>query len=251
MYASVVVVYCPVPSLPAISGLAAPTYSSARVWTLQFSLLRAADPRPDSAVWVAIGTGLGADTVVPWHHVGRVGQWVYNGTGAGLADGVVYWSMVQMESGIRSVARTMLDTSPPVVLHRRLVVEAPRPSNEFLTDGTATLCWRGMFADPHSGVDAYDVTLQQASVTLALYHQLREQCVNVSHGLPSGATLTVNVTAFNRLGLSAAVTTDLTVDLSSPVPPDAFSYTDRGARGTSIVAQVLSSSARPLLPQMC
>ena len=221
------------------------------MWTLQFQRVVAVDPRPDPAVWVAIGTGLGADTVVPWQRVGRVAQWVYNGTLAGLADGGVYWSMVQMESGVRSVARTLLDTSPPAVLHRRLAVEAPRPSNEFLTDFTATLCWRGMFADPHSGVEVYDVTLLLALETLASYRRLTEQCVNVTHGLPSAARLTVNVTAFNRLGLSAVVATNLTVDLSPPVPPDTFSYTDHGARGTSIVAQVCSSSIGPLLPQMC
>ena len=237
------------------SGLTAPAYSSTPVWTFEFSAVTAADPAgPNPLTWVAVGTGLGADTVVPWRSNRRHSWWTYDGSQAGLADGGVYWSMAQTESGLRSGARTVLDTSPPVVADRRLAVEAPHPSSTFLMERTATVCWRGMFTDAHSGIDAYDVTLHQPSGTVASYRLLAAPCVNVSHNLPSGTTITVDVTAFNAAGLSATLGTTLTVDLSPPVPPSEFFYATPSGDGGSdsmlpVVAQVLLSTAS--LPSTC
>ena len=223
------------------------------MWTFEFSAVLAVESVP--LTWVAVGTGLGADTVVPWLRIRRHRSWwTYDGSEAGLLDGGVYWSMVQTESGVRSGARTVLDTSPPVVADRRLAVEAPHPSSTFLMDRTATVCWRGMFTDAHSGIDAYDVTLHQPSGTVASYRRLAAPCVNVSHNLPSGATITVDVTAFNAVGLSATLGTALTVDLSPPVPPAEFFYATPSGDGGSdsmlpVVAQVLLSTAS--LPSAC
>ena len=235
-----------------VSGLVVPAYSSTPVWTMEYSAVVALDPRAWE-FWIAIGTGLGVDTLLPWQRVVIHHSWTYDGTAAGLADGGVYWSMVQTATGVRSGARTVLDTSPPAVLHRRLAVEAPHPSGTFLMNATATLCWRGMFTDAHTGIDAYDVALRTAAGPVAAYRRLATPCVNVSHGLASGARVTVDVTAYNGVGLSAAVAAELTVDLSPPVPPADFFYADPGGGSGSdsappVVAQVPTFRSLPTPP---
>ena len=223
-----------------VTGLEAPAYSRAPAWPLAWADVLRADPAPDPTVWVAVGTALGVDNVRPWAAVGGgAAQWVYNGSGAGLVDGGVYWAMVQTARGVRAAARTVLDGSPPVARHRRVAVVAPAASEEFLMNATAEVCWRGMFADPHSGVAGYRVDVARGPTVLASYDGLSGQCARVAHGGESGDALTIAVTATNPVGLSTTVTAPLTVDLSPPAPPARFSY---GSHASPVHAQTARRS---------
>ena len=70
-------------------------------------------------------SGPAVDNILAWHHVGAATSWTWDGTGADLVDGTVYWATVQTRTGQHSGARVVLDASPPAVRDATLTVTDP------------------------------------------------------------------------------------------------------------------------------
>ena len=101
-------------------------------------------------------------------------------------------------------------------------------SEAYIMATTVELCWTGMFSDPHTGVESYRVTVTERATAseVASFEGVGAQaaCVTLTHGLTSGTTADVAVTATNPAGGSTTATTALEVDLTAPAPPAAFTY---------------------------
>ncbi|XP_067682774.1 uncharacterized protein [Haliotis asinina] len=200
---------------------------------------------------LALGSVNGGEDIQSFQNVGQVNRVTL--PDLTLQDGHAVYATVRANDFVNFTTQitssaVIVDSSPPLKTGRNIQME-----DRYIMHPTVSLCWEGVFVDPHSGVTLYELTLGSSPGQGDLIHKqtLKETChsFDLSSKLKDGHSIYLTLKAFNGAGLSTMVISrPMVVDTSPPTSGHVFDgthpLTTSGMKDRDYVTSIEEMGAR-------
>ncbi|XP_067680773.1 uncharacterized protein [Haliotis asinina] len=174
---------------------------------------------------IALGSMPGEDDIREFTNVGQVHHTTFSGLR--LQDGHVVYASVRATDFVNhhtaiSSAGFVTDSSPPYLTGRNIQV-----ASRYITLPDLPVCWEGVFVDEESGVKHFDVYVgsRPGHQDILVLRGVQGLCteLDLSQTMKDGHSVYVTVKAYNRVSLTAFITSRaLEMDTTPPTVGQVF-----------------------------
>ncbi|XP_046345841.2 uncharacterized protein LOC124126446 [Haliotis rufescens] len=176
-------------------------------------------PRGISHYELALGSISGGEDIRSFQDVGQVNHIIL--ADLSLQDGHAVYATVRAKDFVNFTTQVtstafIIDSSPPVNTGRNIQMD-----DRYITRPSVSLCWEGVFIDPHSGIGLYELSLGSRPGRGDHIQQLISEgtchIFDLSSKLNDGYSIYLTIKAFNGVGLSTvAISRAMLVDTTPP-----------------------------------